>query len=176
VGGNPAECVNRSETRASFVFIDPGSRVQGCVYSQAELTGDALPHKIVFEAFRTILVIHGILTLESFFERVKRAKATPAAWMMLYIDKIHAVYRDRDGTTMLDDDADPVGMTMAGLTPRPGRRRHNPTEAARMLVIEIMMDYQKNKDTGKLKWGGRISGPSITLELNRRKGKAGKIA
>jgi hypothetical protein len=148
------------------------------VYSQAELTGDALTHKDVFEAFMKILVMHGILTLESFYERVKRSKATPAAWMILYLDKIHAVYRDRNGATMLDaGDADPVGMTMAGLLPGKTRKRHYPTEAARLLFIEIMMDHMKYKDKeGRPKWAGRISGPSIALELDRRKGKAGKIA
>ena len=176
VGEKQADGMNRDGPRASFQVVDSGSRVQGCVYSQAELTGDALTHKDVFEAFMKILVIHGILTLESFFERVKRSKATPAAWMILYLDKIHAVYRDRQGTTMLEEDADPVGMTMAGLIPGKNRRRHHPTEAARMLFIEIMMDHMKHKDGGRSKWAGRISGPSIALELDRRKGKAGKIA
>ncbi len=171
VGGNDGV------PRASFSLIPSGSRVKGCAYSQAELTGDALPHKIVFEAFMPVLVMHGILTLESFYERVRRAKVSPAAWMMLYLDKLHAVYRDRQGGNLLDsEDADPVGMTMAGLMPREGRRRHYPTEAARMLFVEIMMDFQKDMQGGRSKWAGRISGPGITLELNRRKGKAGKIA
>ncbi len=136
-----------------------------------------MTHKDVFEAFMKILVMHGIMTLESFFERVKRSKVTPAAWMMLYLDKVHAVYRDRNGMTMLEtDDADPVGMTMAGLLPGKTRRRHYPTEAARLLFIEIMMDHMKHKDGGRPKWAGKISGPAITLELDRRKGKAGKIA
>lgn len=147
------------------------------MYSQDELTGDGLPHKPVFEAFMPILAMHGILTLESFYERVKRANVSPAAWMMLYIDKIHAVYRDRNGSTMLEtEEADPAGMTMAGLMARDGRRRHHPTEAARLLFVEVMMDFQKNIAEGKLKWRGKISGPAITLELDRRKGKAGKIA
>lgn len=177
VGGKALEIAAENESRASFSFGPVGSRVQGCAYSQAELTGDALTHKMVFEAFMPILVMHGILTLESFFARVKRANVTPAAWMMLYVDKIHAVYRERAGSTMLDtEDADPVGMTMAGLIPREGRRRHHPTEAARLLFIEIMMDFQKNNETGRSKWAGRISGPAIALELGRRKGKAGKIA
>ena len=159
------------------MLVPEGLRVQGCVYSQAELTGDALSHKDVFEAFMKILVMHGILTLESFFARVKRSKATPAAWMILYLDKIHAVYRDRHGSTMLDDgDADPIAMTMAGLIPGASRWRHYPTEAARMLFVEIMMDHMKHKEGGVAKWAGRISGPSIALELDRRKGKAGKIA
>jgi hypothetical protein len=35
-----------------------------------------------------------------------------------YLDKIHAVYRSWDGTTLLDKDAAPVAMTTAGLTSR----------------------------------------------------------
>ncbi len=168
---------NAPKPRASFLVFNSGSRVQGCAYSQAELTGDALSHKDVFEAFFKILVMHGIFSLESFYARVKRSRATPAAWMILYLDKIHAVYRDRHGSTMLDaGEADPVGMTMAGLMPGRMRRRHHPTEAARLLFVEIMMDHFKHKEGGTPKWAGRISGPSIALELDRRKGKAGKIA
>jgi len=177
VGENSPENAGGFKKRASFFIIPEGSRVQGCAYSQDELTGDGLSHKDVFEAFMKILVMHGILTLESFFARVKRSKATPAAWMMLYLDKVHAVYRDRHGSTMLDDgDADPIAMTMAGLMPGKNRHRHYPTEAARLLFVEIMMDFMKHKEGGVAKWAGRISGPAIALELDRRKGKAGKIA
>lgn len=172
-----AGIVEAAGTTGSFHSFSKGERVPGCVYSQAELTGDALPHKTVFEAFMKLLVVHGILTLESFYERVKRCNVSPAAWMMLFLDKVHAVYRDRNGTTLLEsEEADPVAMTMAGLMPNQTRRRHYQTEAARLLFTEIMMDYMKNLDGGKPKWQCRISGPSIALELDRRKGKAGKLA
>ena len=162
--------------RADFTILNQGSRVPGYPVSQAELTGDGLTHKEVFEAFLPLLVAHGILSLEAFYARVKRSRASPAGWMMLYLDKLHAVYRTRDGTTLLDEDADPVGMTMAGLIPRRNRHRHQHTEAARSLFIEIMMDYKKVEKGGKSKWMGKMSGPSIVLELERRKGKASKIA
>ena len=123
-----------------------------------------------------MLVAHGLTSLEAFFERVKRSKAPPATWIMLYLDKIHAVYRDRQGGTLLDEDADPVGMTMAGLIPGKGRVRHQFTEAARSLFIEIMRDHFKAQKGGRPKWLGKLSGPSIVVELERRKGKASKIA
>lgn len=135
-----------------------------------------MTHKEVFEAFFPLLVAHAILSLEAFYERVKRSKATPAAWAMLYLDKIHAVYRDREGGALLDEDADPVAMTMAGLIPGKGRRRHHHTEAARSLFIEIMIDYKKSQKGERPKWLGRLNGPAIVVELERRKGRAGKIA
>lgn len=177
VGGNAMASRVNSKPRAVFGILYQGPRVPGCAYRQDELTGERLTHKEVFEAFRTILVMHGILTLESFYERVKRSQTTPAAWMMLYLDKIHAIFRNRNGTTLYEsEDADPVGMTMAGLIPNPARHKHDHTESARQLFVEIIMDYMKTKDGEKSKWAGRISGPSIALELDRRKGKMGKIA
>lgn len=161
--------------RADFRVLNKGLRATGYPLTQAELTGDGLPHKEVFEAFLPLLVAHGILSLEAFYERVKRSTASPAGWMMLYLDKLHAVYRTRKGTTLLDENADPVGMTMAGLMPRRNRSRHQHTEAARSLFIEIMTDHKKAQIEGKSKWKGKLSGPSIVLELERRKGKAGKI-
>jgi hypothetical protein len=107
---------------------------------------------------------------------VKHCNVTPAQWMMLFLDKIHAVCRDRGGgTTLIDgEDADPVAMTVAGLTPRKGKHRHCPTEAARQLFVEVMIDYARANNGEKSKWAGRMSAPAITLELDRRKGKAGK--
>lgn len=162
--------------RASFSVISSGLRVQGYPLVQAELTGSGFTHKEVFEAFLPLLVMHGILSLEAFFGRVNRSQASPAEWIMLYLDKIHAVYRTRQGSTMLDEDADPVGMTMAGLIPGRNRTRHHYTEAARTLFIEIMGDYVKTQNGGRPKWTGKLSGPTIVVELERRKGKAGKIA
>ena len=162
--------------RASFSLVQQGSRAQGYPLIQAELTGSGFTHKEVFEAFLPLLVMHGLLSLEAFFGRVKRSRASPAEWIMLYLDKIHAVYRTRQGSTMLDEDADPVGMTMAGLTPGRNRPRHRYTEAARTLFIEVMNDYVKTRNGGKPKWTGKLSGPTIVMELERRKGKAGKIA
>ena len=162
--------------RADFTVLKQGSRATGYPLTQAELTGNGFTHKEVFEAFLPLLVMHGILSLEAFYERVKRSSASPAAWIMLYLDKIHAVYRTRQGTTLLDEDADPVGMTMAGLIPRRNRHRHHHTEAARSLFIEVMMDYKKSQNGGRSKWMGKLSGPSVVLELERRKGKASRIA
>lgn len=153
-----------------------GLRVQGFVERQEQLTGGGFSHKEVYEVFIPLLVMHGIFSLEGFYARVKRSGVTPAEWMMLYLDKLQAVYRDRNGTTLLDDDADPVGMTMSGLSPGKNRRPHRPTEAARQLFLEIMMDSRNEAQGGKPKWRSRLSGPGITLELNRRKGRSGQVA
>ena len=176
VGGNAAAEMEHREKTGFSNFCFQGSRVKGAVAAQAELTGEGLPHKAVYEAFLPLLIVHSILTLEAFYERVKHCKTTPAQWIMLFLDKIHAVYRDRGGgTTLLDgDDADPVAMTVAGLAPRKGKTRHQPTEAARQLFLEIMIDHDKAGKGGKSRWAGRMSAPAITLELDRRKGKTGK--
>ncbi|MCD8349170.1 MAG: hypothetical protein LUC93_00980, partial [Planctomycetaceae bacterium] len=99
-----------------------GKRVKGFVATQAELTGDGLPHKEVYEAFLPLLVTHTIITLESFYERVRHCRTTPSRWTMLFLDKIHAIYRARNGKPLLDvEDADPVGMTVAALHPKKGQ-------------------------------------------------------
>ena len=175
MGGAGGEAGN-DENAGSSNLVLKGSRVQGYPNSQAELTGAGMTHKEVFEVFMPLLAFHSVLTLESFYERVKHCRTTPAQWMMLFLDKVQAVYRDRDGTTLIDtEDADPVAMTMAGLLPNKNRRQHHPTDAARQLFVEIMIDYDRANNGGKAKWLGRISAPAITLELERRKGKAGKI-
>jgi len=176
-GGVGENGENEPQKLGSLKIASSGFRVRSYPMTEAELTGNALTVKQVFEPFMPLLIMHGILSMEGFYDRIKRSKATPAEWMMLYLDKIHAVYRDRNGTTMLDElESDPVAMTMAGLTPGKAKRRHFPTGSARSLFIEIMMDYFKAQEGGTSKWQGRISGPSITLELGRRKGKRGKIA
>lgn len=82
--------------------------------------------------------------------------------MMLFLDKIHAVYRNRNGKTLLDEqEADPVGMTIAGLLPKKGAVKHVPTEAARQLFLEIMLDHEQAKTGNTSRWECRISGPSI---------------
>ena len=175
MGGNRS-IFQANEPRASFLVFPEGSGARGYPVMQAELTGNGWTHKEVFEAFFPLLFDHSILSLEAFYERVKRSKASPAAWIMLYLDKIHAVYRNRQGGTLLDDDADPVGMTMAGLILRKNRTRHCHTEAARSLFIAIMTDYQKSLNGERRKWPGKLSGATIVYELEKRKGKASKIA
>lgn len=175
VGGSPGPPDGAKEKAGFFNLLSEGSRVKGFVPTQAELTGGGVTHKEVFEAFMPLLNFHAILTLEAFYDRIKHCRTTPANWIMLFLDKIHAVYRDRDGSTLLDDDADPVAMTVAGLVPKKGGTKHHPTDAARQLFVEIMMDYGKGLKGEKSRWAGRVSASAITLELTRRKGKAGKI-
>ncbi len=176
LGGNSAA---KPETQGKTGFSDSafqGLRAKGAVATQAELAGDGVTHKQVYEAFLPLLSFHSVLTLESFFARVRHCKTTPANWMMLFLDKIHAIYRDRGGgSTLLDaEEADPVAMTIAGLVPKKGGRQHHPTGAARQLFVEVMIDYDKANKGEKSRWSSRMSVPAITLELDRRKGKAGR--
>jgi hypothetical protein len=66
-------------------------------------------------------------------------------------------------------------MTVAGLVPKKGGHLHQPTEAARQLFLEIMLDYAKLQQGERSRWASCMSPLSITIELDRRKGKAGKI-
>jgi hypothetical protein len=177
VGENEAAESKRQEKAGFSNFASQGVRAKGVIIAtQAELTGDAVPLKPVFEAFMPLLKFHGIYSMEAFHHRVKHCKTTPSRWVMLFLDKVHAIYRDRGGTTLLeDDDADPVAMTVAGLVPKKGGHLHQPTEAARQLFLEVMLDYAKAQKGERSRWAGCLSAPSITLELDRRKGKAGKI-
>lgn len=94
---------------------------------------------------------------------------------MIYLDKVHAVYGDRDGKAWLEEGADPVAMTMAAILSSYGRR-HTPSEAARQLFLEVMIDYQRKKNGGPARWSGNVSGNFITKELELRKVKARKLA
>ena len=175
VGENDAAASGETEKRAVSNSAGKGLRVQGYPLTQEELQGGGFTHKHVFEAFMPLLVFHAIMTLEAFFDRVKHCRTTPANWIMLFMDKIHAVYRDRDGTTLMDDgETDPVAMTVAGLLPKRGKPVHHPTDAARQLFAEIMMEFDKAQKGGKSRWAGKMSAPTITLELGRRKGKGGR--
>ncbi len=149
---------------------------QGIAVSLDQLDCSALTYLDVFTAFKPVFVFHSIATLNSFYYRCTRCKSTPAWWTMVYMDKVHAVYRTRrEGQAWLEDGADPVALTMAALLPSYGRR-HSPTEAARQLFLEIMIDSQRQKDGHPSRWKGCVSGNFITHELDIRKGKAGKIA
>lgn len=178
-GGVGEDAAAAAELKGGGVVFDSvgeGLRVQGSYpVRQDELQGGGFTHKQVFEAFMPLLVFHAIMTLEAFYDRVKHCKTTPANWIMLFMDKVHAVYRDRDGTTLMDDgETDPVAMTVAGLLPKGNRTVHHPTDAARQLFAEIMIEYGKAEKGGKSRWAGKISAPAITLELGRRKGKGRK--
>jgi hypothetical protein len=132
--------------------------------------------KDVFDAFLPVLAFHGIVTMNQVHARVKHCRVNPAEWMMLYMDKIHAVYRDRGGTTWLEEgEADPVAMTVAALAGTNGAKRHHPSDAARELFIEIMADRALAATGHKSRWSNKTSGHSLALELTRRKGARGKL-
>jgi hypothetical protein len=151
-------------------------RERGIALTLDDLDGSGLTHLQIYEAFRPVFVFHSLATLESFYFRCAKCGCTPAWWTMVYLDKVHAVYRSRPaGNVWLEDGADPVAMTMAAILPSYGRR-HAPSEAARQLFLEIMVDWQHDRNGEKSRWAGRVTGGFIAKELDLRKGKAGKIA
>jgi hypothetical protein len=159
-----------------FNYLQDGLWDRGIATTLDQLDGSGLTHLEVFEAFKPVFVFHSLVTLQSFYFRCARCDCTPAWWTMIYMDKVHAVYRERpDGKPWLEEGADPVALTMAATLPSYGRR-HSPTEAARQLFLEIMIDYQRNRNGESSRWAGCITGSFIAKELDLRKGKAGKIA
>lgn len=176
VGGTRTNRIIRLDQGAFFDFDSEGLLDRGIIVTQNQLDGSGFSHMEIFEAYKPALVFHSILTIEGFYYRCIRCGCTPAWWIMVYQDKVHAVYRQRpDGKPWLEEGADPVAMTMAATLPSYGRR-HTPTEASRQLFLEIMIDYQRMLKDEPSKWGGYVSGGFICKELNLRKGKAGKIA
>ncbi len=163
--------------RSFFSLVQESLRAEGLASDGEEPPGGNFTLKEVFDAFRLVLVFHGIATMNQFYARVKHCRVSPAEWLMLYLDKVHAVYRDRDGTTWLESrNADPVAMTVAALNPKPGiGQRHAPSNAARDLFMEIMRDSLLEQAGGKPRWQGKLSGPALALELSRRKGGRGKL-
>lgn len=159
-----------------FSFSKEGLRVEGLETAKNEASCAGFTLKEVFDAFRPILAFHGIVTMNQFHARVKHCRTSPADWLMLYLDKVHAVYRDRGGTTWLEGgDADPVAMTVAALNPKAGAKRHAPSNAARELFMEIMLDLSLARAGAMPRWQGKTSGPTLALELSRRKGGKGKL-
>lgn len=152
-------------------------RVQG---SEPPPPPDVSPESIgaedVFQAFKTPLAFHGIRSCHELASRAKHCRVTPATWLMLFLDKLHVAYREREGGTLIDtEQADPVAMTISGFAPSDGRTRHNPTNAARSFFREVIAafgDYAAGR--GDSKWNGNLSGPRVALELERRKGRRRK--
>lgn len=130
----------------------------------------------VFEAFGTLFKFHSLFTVNDFINKVKHCKVAPAVWAMLFLDKVHHVYRrDADGKTLIDtEEADPVAMTVRGLAPKDGGPAHTPTEAARQLFAEVMAEHAKALAGETARWNGNLNGPTVAFELGRRKGKGTK--
>jgi hypothetical protein len=174
-GADPPQGKN-GDTAGALFLSSEGFRDQGIALTLDQLNGSGLSHLDVFTAFRPVLIFHSVATVNSFYYRCTRCGCTPAEWTTMYMDKVHAVYRDRpEGKPWLEDGADPVALTMAALLPAYGRR-HSPTEAARQLFLEIMVDFMRQKNGEPSRWKGCVSGNFIARELGVRKGRAGKIA
>lgn len=173
------------EESGKVIRVDPGVFLtsfkeglleQGIVLTQDQLDGSGLNYVEIYGAFRNVFIFHSLPTVQALYLRCTKCDCTPAWWTMVFMDKTHAVYRVRpDGKPWLENGADPVAMTMAAILPSYGRR-HSPTEAARQLFIEIMVDYHRHLKGEQSRWVGSVTGQLIAKELDLRKGKAGKIA
>lgn len=148
-------------------FSDSGFRAQGC----EPLSESSLKH--VFDAFGMLFRFHGLFGITDFFNKVQHCKTSPATWAMVFLDKVHFAYKPgTDGKPRIDtEDVDPVALTVRGLVPKSGGSVHTPTEAARQFFGEIMVEHAKAEAGGRARWNGILTGPTIALELGRRKGK-----
>lgn len=164
-------------TRTGLLFSPDnlGLRVEGGSALAEEAPCGGFAAKEIFDAFRPALSLHGINVPGQFNTRIRHCHTTPAEWLMLFLDKVHAVHRARDGGAWLENsDADPVAMTVAGLRPKGGAQRHFPSDAARGLFMEIMVEHSRAGGSAP-RGTHRTSAPAIALELERRKGDKGRV-
>lgn len=170
-----SEPLDSDKKKGDQVLHFSGERDQG-FETERTFPCAGVPLKDVFDVFKNLLCFHGIYLLQQLHDRVKHCQVTPAEWMMLFLDKVHAVYRDRDGGPLIEsENADPVAMAVAGLRPKKEDARHTHTDAAMNLFVEVMVDYEQSKAGGRSRWQSLLSGPSITHELEKRKGSKGKL-
>lgn len=68
----------------------------------------------VIVPYNNTLRFFGILSAKQLQDKIAHCAVTPATWMILFQDKVHAVFRDRDGGPLVDTgQGDPVAMTIA---------------------------------------------------------------
>ena len=160
------------EPQGSLSFRTLGLRAQGLSPPDHELPCDGFSADEVFLAFEMLFKFHGIHKPYDLQRRASHCNVTPSRWTMVFLDKIDVSYREIDGVTLVDSkDADPVGMTVSGLRPFPGKEVHTPTEAARGFFIEAMQDSALMAAGMKPRNSHNITAGVVTLELSRRKGK-----
>ncbi|MDR1613045.1 MAG: hypothetical protein LBT97_09725 [Planctomycetota bacterium] len=171
VGG----AVEPSKNKGFLHFVKEGGRAEGL--NTPDFPLNLVTIEDVYACYRGILRFSGIITTRQFGEKLAYCKVPPATWTILFQDKVHAAYRERDGGTLVDTEgADPVAMTIAALRPARGGSRHIGTEASTNLFVEAMIDFAQALVGGQTSvWQNRLSGNAIAFELDRRKGKRGRI-
>jgi hypothetical protein len=166
--------VEPSKNKGFLYFVKEGGRAEGLNTPDFPLNlvtiGD------VYACYAKILRFSGIITTRQFAEKIAYCKVSPAAWTILFQDKVHAAYRERNGGTLVDTEgADPVAMTIAAFRPAKGGSRHIGTESSTNLFVEVMIDFAQVLCGQTSIWQSRLSGAAIAFELDRRKGKRGRI-
>ncbi|MDR0361353.1 MAG: hypothetical protein LBJ46_01490 [Planctomycetota bacterium] len=174
LGGMAAEkAIEPAKDKGFLNFVKEGGRAEGL--NTLDFPLSLVIIEDVYAVYRNLLRFHGVLTTRLLREKVKYCQATPAAWIILLQDKVHAAYRERDGGALIETDgADPVGMTIAALRPQRGDKRHFGTEASTNLFTEVMIDFVQMCCGQTSVWQNRLSGAAIAFELGRRKGKRGR--
>lgn len=172
LGGETSASADETEPQGSLSFFTSGLRAQGLSPPPKDLPCGGFTVEEVFSAFETLFKFQGLHGPYDLMRRADHCKVDPARWTMLFLDKVDIAYRDNNGVTLVDsEDADPVGMTISGFRPGPGKQEHTPTEAARGFFIEIMQDTALAA-AGMTSRYKRVITPSlVTMELSRRKGK-----
>lgn len=175
LGENGGACGGVAEPQGSLNSFSKGFRVQGSPGLAETMPCAGFTVEEVFDALEKPLRFHGILSPHELGARVKHCQVDPAYWAMLFLDKLDAGYRIRDGTCLVEsEDADPIAMTIGGLRPKSGGQKHAPTDAARGFFAEIMQERAKAKVGLHARWNGNLTGPAVAVELGRRKGKGRK--
>ncbi len=165
--------VEPSNEKGFLFFVKQGGRAEGLNTPDFPLSLVAIDD--VYAVYRNLLRFHGVLTTRLLREKITYCQATPATWMILLQDKVHAAYRPRDDGSMIDTSgADPVAMTIAALRPQNSGKRHFGTEASTNLFIDIMVDFAQTCGGQSSVWQSRLSGAAIAFELDRRKGRRGR--
>lgn len=171
-GGNSSGSADADEPRGSLFFPSLGFRAQGLSPPGNDLPCGGFTVEEVFKAFESLFKFHGIHKPYDLQRRARHCDATPSHWTMVFLDKIDVSYREVDGVTRVDsENADPVGMTVSGLRPGPGKPVHTPSEAARGFFIETMQDSAIALAGGTPRSTRNVTAGVVTLELSRRKGK-----
>ncbi len=160
--------------RGFLNFVKEGGRAESL--NTPEFILSLVTVEDTYAVYRNMLRFHGILTVRLLREKIAYCQVAPATWMILLQDKVHAAYRERDDGSLIDTNgADPVAMTIAAFRPPNGGKRHIGTEASTNLFTEVMIDFTQMLCGQESVWQSRLSGAAIAFELNRRKGKRGRI-
>ena len=127
-----------------------------------EIPWESLDASHVFGVFRDVFIENGIASALDLSVKARKCRVSPCRWTMLFFDKLQYA--------AMDEDLEPVAMTMAGFLPKSGGKQHSPTDASGALFREAFVDLVGNGATRGERWKGMDSG-LVAAELLKRKGK-----